>query len=312
VVVVDLARAVFALQNFGPPDLLSAKPHAATAILADAWARGAMAPPRVYRSEESDAAIEAAAPPTSVAQVQRNLVHTLIDNHAGSFGIATVPGYDAATPATLSALWLGGRAMGLDLLRLTGVEYAILPSAPAVHPGLRPILDPVPGVRLFRVADVLPRVYLAQAAEILPDGLAQRAVFASDIVSGKRVILAPKPAPPASVAVGQVEVDTVGDCRLTAYAHTRIEAQCQATAPALAIFLEQFDQGWSATVDDQPTVLLRANLAMRAVPLAAGRHQVVLSFSSPGLWAGLIISTVSLAGLIALLLLGRRRLHSDF
>ncbi len=131
VVFVDLARAVIALQNFGSSDLLGAKPAAAAAVLADARERGEIAPPRVYRSERADPAIGAAAPTTSVAQVQRNLVGTLIDNHAGTFGIATVPGYDAAMPATLSSLWVGGHVMGLDLLRLTGVQYAILPSEPA-------------------------------------------------------------------------------------------------------------------------------------------------------------------------------------
>lgn len=310
VVLVDLAQAVFALQNFGPSELLAAQPAAASAVLADARARGELAPPRVYRSENVDAAITAASPPTSVAQVQRNLVRTLIDNYAGSFGIATVPGYDAATPTALSSLWLGGRAMGLDLLRLAGVEYAILPSAGADLPGFRPILDPAPGVRLVRVADVLPRVYLAQAAAILPDGLAQRAVFAPDVIEGRQVILSPIPAPPAGVAVGEPMVKAAGGCRLTAFAHVRIEAECEATVPAFAIFLEQFDLGWSATVDGRMATVLRANLAMRAVPLAAGRHVVVLTFAPPGLWAGMAMSMASLLAITCALFFGRRRFIS--
>jgi hypothetical protein len=308
-VFVDLSLSVFALQNFGSPDLLAAKPAAATAVLADARLQGGvLAPPRVYRSEKVDAAIADAAPPTSVTQVQRNLVRTLIDNHAGSFGIATVPGYDAAMPSTLSALWLGGRAMGRDLLRLTGVEYAILPDTGADRPGFRRILDPVPGSRLFRVEGVLPRVYLSQAAAVMPDGPALRAVFATEVVAGKHVILAPTPAPPASVAVGEPTAQDLGGCRLTAYAHARIEADCRVTAPALAIFLEQFDQGWSAAVDGQAAPLLRANLAMRAVPLLAGHHRIVLSFSPPGLWIGLTISLAGLVATVLALVLGRRRL----
>jgi hypothetical protein len=310
VVLVDLARAVFALQNFGPSELLAAEPAAASAVLADARARGAVAPPRVYRSENVDAAIAAVAPPTSVAEVQRNLVRTLIDNHAGSFGIATIPGYDAAMPATLSSLWLGGRATGLDLLRLAGVEYAILPAPGADRPGLLPILDPVPGVRLVRVADVLPRVYLAQAAAILPDALARPAVFAPDVIAGRQVILAPLPTPPASLAVGEPVMKQAGGCRLIAFAHVRIEAECEAAAPALAVFLEQFDQGWSATVDGQVAAVLRANLAMRAVPIAAGRHRIVLSFAPPGLGTGLAISIASLLAIACAFFFGRRRLSS--
>jgi hypothetical protein len=307
VVLVDLARSVFVLQNFGPTELLAAKPDAATAVLADAHLHGTLAPPRVYRSEVVDAAIEAAAPPTSVAQVQRNLVGTLIDNHAGSFGIATVPGYDAALPTTLSSLWQSGRAAGLDLFRLTGVEYVIFPGSMAASPGLRSMMDPMPGGRLFRVDGVLPRVYLAQAAAVLPDFLARRAVFAPDVIAGKQVILAPTPVSPASVVIGEPVAKEKGDCRLTAFAHARIEAECQTTTPALAIFLEQFDQGWSARVDGQSTAVLRANLTMRAVPLQAGRHQIVLSFSPPGLRTGVAISMVSLLAIALALLFGRRR-----
>jgi hypothetical protein len=303
----DLLLAVIGLLNFGSTELLAAKPDAATVVLADAAARGAIAPPRVYRSERCDAAIEEAATPTTVAQVQGNLVRTLIDNHAGSFGIATVPGYDAAMPATLSALWLGGRAVGLDLLRLTGVEYAILPSGSAEIPGLHPLMDPAPGARLFYVVDVLPRVYLAQASAVLPDDLAQRAVFSPQVLTGTHVILAPFPVLPASVPVGAPAMRDGGGCRLTAFAHARIEAECMTVAPALAVFLEQFDTGWSATVDGQAATLLRANLAMRAVPLPTGRHTVVLSFSPPGLRPGLAISVASLFVIACALFCGRRR-----
>jgi hypothetical protein len=154
----------------------------------------------------------------------------------------------------------------------------------------------------------LPRVYLSQAAAVLPDGPALRTVFATEIVAGKHVILAPTPAPPASVAVGEPTARDLGGCRLTAYAHARIEAECRVTAPALAIFLEQFDQGWSAAVDGQAATLLRANLAMRAVPLLAGHHRIVLSFSPPGLWIGLTISLAGLVATVLALVLGRRRL----
>jgi hypothetical protein len=303
----DLAPSVFALQNFGPAELLAAKPDAAIAVLADAHLHGTLAPPRVYRSEVVDSAIEAVAPPTSVEQVQRNLVGTLIDNHAGSFGIATVPGYDAALPATLSSLWRSGRATGLDLFRLTGVEYVIFPSSIVDRPGLRAMMDPVPGGRLFHVDGVLPRVYLAQAGAVLPDFLARRAVFAPDVIAGKQVILAPTPVSPASVAIGESVAKEQGACRLTAFAHARIEAECQTATPALAIFLEQFDQGWSASVDGQSTAVLRANLTMRAVPLQAGHHQIVLSFSPPGLRTGVAISMVSLLAIALALLFGQRR-----
>lgn len=311
IVLVDLAIPVLALQNFGPADLLGAEPAAATAIRADARARGELAPPRVYRAETVDDAIAAVAPPTTVAQVQRNLVGTLIDNHAGGFGIASVPGYDAAMPTTLSSLWLGGKRDGVGLLRLASVAYAVLPSSTADLPGLQPVLDPIPGARLYRVAGILPRVYLAQPAAILSDALALQAVFAPDVIAGKRVILAPEPPPPRTVVIAEPgdrnRADDLGTCHLMMFANTRIEAECSANAPTLAVFVEQFDRGWSATLDGRPAPVLRANLAMRAIPITPGTHRIVLSFSPPGLRTGLVLSIAGLFALIALTAIGKWR-----
>jgi hypothetical protein len=235
--------------------------------------------------------------------VQRNLTHTLICNHAGSFGLGCAPGYDAALPSTYSSLWAVNA--GSLSLRLTGTAYLMLPQATPPSPDLRPLLDPAPGVRLFHLRGVLPRVYLSQAQAILPDALAKNAVFAPDIVSGRRVVLASSPPVPASVLVGS-SPESAGQCRLARFANTRVEADCESSSAALAVFLEQYAEGWSASVDGQATPLLRANLAMRAVPLAPGKHHIVLEYSTPGLRLGLVISLAALVILAALLWVGRR------
>jgi hypothetical protein len=305
-VLVDLTRSVFALQNFGPPSLLSEVPPAARAILTEAQARGQSGPPRVHRPAVVDTAIAQAAAPDSVAEVQRNLTHTLIGNHAGSFGLGCVPGYDAALPSSISSLWAAGPLS----LRLTGTEYVMLPQATPPSSDLRPLLDPAPGVRLFHLQGVLPRVYLSQAQAILPDAVAKSAVFAPEIVSGKRVVLAPSPPVPASVLVGS-SAESAGQCRLSGFANTRVEADCESSAAALAVFLEQYAEGWSASVDGQATPLLRANLAMRAVPLAPGKHHIVLEYSTPGLRLGWVVSLAALVILAALLWVGRAQNLAD-
>jgi len=201
IVTADLVAAAAPLQNFGPSSLLDELVPAAAAIRRDASARGLRVPPRVHRSPDVDRAIERNAPPRTVADVQRNLVRTLIDNHATVYGIGVVPGYDAAMPSSLGALWTAGQAHVAGLLRLTGVEYLISgigdPSLPTPN-GLDAMMDPLPGTRLFRVNGVLPRVYLAGTTRILPDQAAREAVFDPDVVAGRRAILAPIPRHPCS------------------------------------------------------------------------------------------------------------------
>jgi hypothetical protein len=301
---VDLASAAWPLQNFAAAELVDGQPAAARSILADARARGRLGPPRVYRAETIDAAIAAAAPPTSVADVQRNLTATLIDNHAGCFGIASVPGYDAAMPSSLSKLWLGLRGRGLDLLRMTGVDYVVLPSSLAGTPGLVPMMDPVPGARLFRVDGALPRVYLARPSTTSPYVFAPESLLAPEVVAGKRAVLAPANHP---LPEGTNPVDGLGSCRMLAFASTHLEAECDAKQEAVAVFLEQYDPGWTALLDGRKAQLLRANLTMRAVAVPAGRHSITLDFSPPGLLAGCAVSFAGLLALVGIFALGRRR-----
>jgi uncharacterized membrane protein YfhO len=95
---------------------------------------------------------------------------------------------------------------------------------------------------------------------------------------------------------------------MVAFANTHLEAECEAQQEALAVFLEQYDHGWTALLDGGQVPLLRANLTMRAVEVPAGRHRVRLEFSPPGLKVGWAVSLAGLVGLIGLFGLGRRRI----
>jgi len=62
-------------------------------------------------------------------------------------------------------------------------------------------------------------------------------------------------------------------------------------------------------VDDQAVRILRANYTFRAIPLAAGKHEIVFYFDSPYFRLGVTISLVTLGLALALLFLnlGKRR-----
>ena len=310
----DLAAAAWPLQNFGPRSLLDEQPPAAAAIRADARARGRLAPPRVYRSPDVDSAIEQSAPPRIVGEVQRNLLRTLIDNLATIHGIGVVPGYDAAMSSSLATLWTVGQAHVASLLRLTGIEYLIsglaTPSLPTPD-GLEAMMDPLPGTRLYRVKGVLPRVYLAGTIRTLPDLAAREAVFDPEVVAGRWAILAPAAESFTLASDADPVEQPAGACELESFQDTRVVANCQAARPGVAVFLEQFDAGWSALLDGQPTQVLRVNLAMRGVVLSPGPHRIVLSYAPPGWKIGITLSMISLLLLITLLVAARLCGHSQ-
>lgn len=292
-VALDLAAAAWPLQGFGPRDLSSAPSPAAKLALDLRTNR--LAPPRLYRSNLTSDAVNRWVPANSNSEGEFRLVQTLVTNTVNAWGIATLPGYDAAIPAKVNEVWQAGLDVGQSALRLLAADYAILPVAdphapPNDRPGLEPVADPLPGARLYRVPGALPRVFLAQHVEILSDAQALKRIYAPEIVAGETALLAPGQDPGLlSSTPGRA-----GDCELLSYDNEHLVARCKSNTRALAIFVEQFDPGWRATVDGRALPVLRANLVMRAVPVEAGTHVLVLDYKTPGLAAGAWISLMSL------------------
>lgn len=82
-----------------------------------------------------------------------------------------------------------------------------------------------------------------------------------------------------------------------------------ADRPSALVVSTLWLEGWSATVNGREVPVARANGLVLAVPLEAGRNDVELSFTPPGLKAGAAITFVSLLGLfsVALVPAARRR-----
>ncbi len=306
-VVLDLAGSTWALQGFVPRSVATRTPATVNLLKAD-WAAHPE-PPRIYRSPETDKVMNQRTATNNPADGELRLLATLVPNTINVWGIAAVPGYDAAIPTRLNRLWNVGwskPSTRLATLRLLGIDYAILPArdhgAASSPPGLEPMADLVPGARLARVTGSLPGVFLAGRAEAMSDDDALDRVFDPAVVAGEVALLAPGTVPLVGPA------GRAGECTLTSYAPRRLAAHCQATRDALAVFVEQEALGWRASIDGQPASLLRANLAMRAVRLAPGAHDITLEYHAPGLKPGAMITLLSLLGLLVLVLGARRRM----
>ena len=67
-----------------------------------------------------------------------------------------------------------------------------------------------------------------------------------------------------------------------------------------------YSEGWSAAVDGKEVEILRANRAFMAIPIDAGDHEVKLSYSTPYLKTGYIISSVSVLFFVGVICVGRK------
>jgi hypothetical protein len=306
---VDLATAIGPLQAFVPRTVATEVPWAARSILADH--KDPVTPPRLFRDYRVEAATRRFVPVSTRAGYQRREMETSITNTNVLFGIAGLPGYDAAIFTREGQLWQAGQHDAQSLLRLVGVNYVILgvenPNVPAAPvAGLVPLLDPLPGARLFRVEDPLPRVFLAGRSEIVSDAQVLRRVFDREIVSGETALLAPE----AGAQELPGPAGRPGACHIDRFGNSEIVARCQGERSALAVFVEESAPGWHAEVDGQPAPLWRCNLLMRAVPVAAGAHTIALRYSAPGFTAAAVVSSTALLlimvlGFLAALLVRR-------
>ena len=298
VIAVDLALSAWPRLPFGPASLAQAPPVVA-AIRKDAGnhADGALPPPRVFRLESVERSVTHFVPAATVPEGQRRGGLTLVPNLAAAFGLAAVPGYDAAIPTSLTEVWQSQPDV-VKLMRLLAVDYVIGPvddpEAPVSAPdGLIPMMDPAPGARLFRTKVPLPRVFLAGHAEVIAETAARSRLAEPAVLAGHTVLLAPSAT--ATELTGPVR--STGTCRLSLYTNTQIEARCEADAESVAVFVEQYDPGWRAEVDARPAQLERANLIGRAVRLPPGSHRVVLTFTPPWQAFGLTLSGLGVLGL---------------
>jgi hypothetical protein len=86
-----------------------------------------------------------------------------------------------------------------------------------------------------------------------------------------------------------------GRARITGESSGEERIDVEADASGYLVTRDSYARGWRAQVDGVPAPVLRANGKHRAVAIPAGKHEVVMRYSPPGLWIG--IGATALAGL---------------
>jgi hypothetical protein len=155
------------------------------------------------------------------------------------------------------------------------------------------------GISVLRVRDPWPRIFLAAARPYPPS---------------PEVLRAFGELPPGQALVFEgpfTDAKPEGIARIVHYAPERVEVEATLDREGLLVLNDLHARGWSVTVDGAEAKLLRANVLVRAVRLAAGTHRVVFSYRVPGLALGAAVSIATLSLLLlgagAALFLGRRR-----
>ncbi len=192
------------------------------------------------------------------------------------------------------------RNPGSRFLDLLNLKYLIVPAGASIAPpqqaalALRAVYEGE--VNIYERRRALPRVLIVHHADHVPDGEEALRALKSGYDVSRGVILegTPRARPAGGLPArdgSTVEAQDIG-----------IDSKVFRVRMAREGFLVVSDvyyPGWKAKVDGKRTDLLRANYLFQAVLVPEGEHQVRIDFEPASLRAGIAVSLLSLALLVA-------------
>jgi uncharacterized membrane protein YfhO len=106
-----------------------------------------------------------------------------------------------------------------------------------------------------------------------------------------------------------VDFNAVGSAEIVSYSPNKVVVKTQSDGNKILFLSDTYFPGWKATIDGQSVEIFRANFALRAVPILAGSHEIIFTYDPLSFKLGLLISGVSIGGIVlfAILRLWRKK-----
>jgi hypothetical protein len=199
--------------------------------------------------------------------------------------------YNPLTLAAPTLYWEGAPPRSSGRYNLLGIKYIIASKAGAPADGnIVPVFDDDPAINIYLNQDALPRALFVGRTVIVPD---QEAAWAA--------IQAENFDPTTTVVLeeGQsLEATPTSALSILQYDTNTVTIAVETDQPGYLVLPDAYYPGWQVSLDGQPAPIRRASYAFRAVYVPAGQHTVQFSFR-PVIWTvGLLVSGVTLLGLV--------------
>lgn len=185
-------------------------------------------------------------------------------------------------------------------LALTGTRYVV---ARAPLPGMRIAYRSQTGFLVLENEAAPPRAFLVGRTEVVPpsEDIWRRLQAPDFPVTGTALL-------PEAIPEPVTPIDSTSTAEVSLVRHTprEIEWSVETDAPRLLVASEvYYPAGWHATIDGEDAPIYRADYLLRAVPVPAGKHRVVMRFDprmhTVGVWLS-ALSTLLVYGSLALML----------
>ncbi len=160
------------------------------------------------------------------------------------------------------------------------------------------------GISARQVPGSLPRFFLADRAEVVPDGEEMLRILSSKDHDPRKVLyLSEDPGfdlsrKPHDKNKENPDTGGIEEIRLLEYSPDRIRLLVNTQRPCWLFLSEVYYPGWKASFDDKSLPVLRANHVFRAVPVPAGSGQLDMVFRPWSLKTGAVITLLGLVFLL--------------
>jgi hypothetical protein len=269
-------------------------------------------PPRIFRPP----AMKAGIPPENQAEYRHE---TLLLDVAARFGYAAVPGFEGWSSRASAALWSQAPRMPLrSFLTLFAIDAVVLP-VELRHRLLGGERDPPQGLladltlgsatqsedaqgnlswTLARIEGVRPRAFVAPRWRWVPESRALDVLIEPSRGDDAGLVVLTGDGPSSTLDRAALPLSP---CSVASYVPERVQLDCDSPAGGYVTLVDAHAPGWTASVDGASAPIVTADLLLRAVPVAPGRHHVEFTYRTPLLRAGMAVSLLSWLAWVALL-----------
>ncbi|HOY32915.1 MAG TPA: YfhO family protein [Bacteroidales bacterium] len=92
------------------------------------------------------------------------------------------------------------------------------------------------------------------------------------------------------------------DVKITAFSPNNISAETEGNDSSFLVFIQNYNKGWQATINNTPVKIYRANLTLNAIVVPPGKNKITFSYKPlPVIIAG-YVSLVGLLSLVSILI----------
>ena len=139
-----------------------------------------------------------------------------------------------------------------------------------------------------------PRLFLVHDAGVEPDDATAIGKLLNGTVLGWHSILLAEGSGRSSKTPSTLEAGNPGEiATITRYTPNEVAATLDVREAGWAVLSDNWYPGWTATLDDQPVAVQRADTIFRAVAVPPGKHQLVLRFLPTDLLTGGAVSAAT-------------------